>query len=77
MIRECVAVVEFERAPFSGAVGWATFSGTGTYTLYVHRGDVEEVAFSGRFTQAGRMSSGTYVEPLQKYGWRVKVGENQ
>ena len=77
MIRECVAVVEFERAPFSGAVGWATFSGTGTYTLYVHRGDVEEVVFSGRFTPAGRMRSGTYAEPLQKYGWRVKNSKNQ
>ena len=42
VIRECVAVVEFERAPFSGAVGWATFSGTRTYTLSVHRGNVEE-----------------------------------
>ena len=77
IIRECVAVVEFERAPFSRAVGWATFSGTGTYTLYVHRGDVEEVVFSGRFTRAGRMSTGTYAEPLQKYGWRVKNSENQ
>ena len=73
VIRKCVAVVEFERAPFSGAVGWATFSGTGTYTLYVHRGHVEEIVFSGRFSRAGRMSPGTYMEALQKYGWHLKA----
>ena len=73
VIRECVAVVEFERAPLSGAVGWATFSGTETYTLYVHRGNVEEVVFSGRFSRAGRMSPGTYMEALQKYGWHLKA----
>ena len=72
VIRECVAVVEFERAPLSGAVGWATFSGTGTYTLYVHRGNVEEVVFSSRFSRAGRMSP-TYMEALQKYGWHLKA----
>ena len=71
--RECVAVVEFERAPLSGAVGWATFSGTGTYTLYVHRGNVEEVVLPGRFSRAGRMSPSTYMEPLQKYGWHLKA----
>ena len=72
VIRECVAVVEFERAPLSGTVGWATFSGTGTYTLYVHRGNVEEVVFSGR-SRAGRMSPSTYMEALQKYGWHLKA----
>ena len=72
VLRECVAVVEFERAPLSGAVGWATFSGTGTYTLYVHRGNVEEVAFSGR-SRAGRMSPSVYTEALQKYGWLLKT----
>ena len=73
VIRECLAVLEFERAPLSGAVGWATFSGTGTYTLYVHRRNVEEVVFSGRFSRAGRMSSSTYMEALQKYGWHLKA----
>ena len=73
VIRESVAVVEFERAPLSGAVGWTTFSGTGTYTLYVHRGTVEQVVFSGRFSQAGRMSPDTYMEALQKYGWHLKA----
>ena len=73
VIRECVAVVEFERAPLSGAVGWATFSGTGTYTLYVHRGNVEEVVLPGRFSRAGRMSQSTYMEALQKYGWHLKA----
>ena len=73
VIREFVMVVELERAPLSGAVGWATFSGTGTYTLYVHRGNVEEVVFSGRFSRAGRISPGTYMEALQQYGWHRKV----
>ena len=73
VIREFVVVVELERAPLSGAVGWATFSGTGTYTLYVHRGNVEEVVFSGRFSRAGRISPGTYMEALQQYGWHRKV----
>ena len=73
VIRECVVVVEFERASFSRAVGWATFSGTGTYTLYVHRGNVEEVVFSGRVSRAGRMSPSTYIEALQKNGWCLKA----
>ena len=72
VIQECVAVVEFERAPLTGAVGWATFSGTGMYTLYAHRRNVEEVVFSGR-SRAGRMSPSTYKEALQKYGWHLKV----
>ena len=72
VIRECVAVVEFERAPLSGAVGWATFSGAGTYTLYVHQGNVEEVVLPGRFSRAARMSP-TYMEALQKYGWHLKA----
>ena len=63
------------RAPFSGAVGWATFAGTGTYTLYVHRENVEEVIFSGR-SQAGRMSPDTYVEGLQKHGWHLKTASS-
>ncbi len=75
VIRECVAVVEFERAPLSGAVGWATFSGTGTYTLYVHRDNVEEVISSGR-SQAGRMSPDTYMEELQKHGWHLKTASS-
>ena len=72
LIRECVAVVEFVRAPLSEAVGWATFSGAGTYTLCVRRGNVEEVVFSGR-SRAGRMSPSTYMEALQKYGWHPKA----
>ena len=72
VIRECVAVVEFERAPLSGAVGWATFSGAGTYTLYVHRDNVEEFVHSGR-SRAGRISPDTYMEALQKHGWHPKT----
>lgn len=73
VIRECVAVVEFERAPLSEAVGWATFSGSGTCTFYVHRGNVEEVVFSGRFSRTGRMSLSTFTEALQRYGWPLKA----
>ena len=73
VIRECVAVVEFERAPLSGAVGWATFSGTGTCTFYVHRGNVEEVVFSGHFSRTGQMSPDTYTEALQNHGWPPKA----
>ena len=73
VIRECVAVVALERAPLSGAVGWATFSGTGTYTLYARRGNTEEIVLPGRFSRAGRMSPSTYMEVLQKYGWHLKA----
>ena len=72
VIRESVAVVELERAPFSGAVAWATFSGTGTYTVYVDRGKVEELIFPGRFSRAGPMSESTFVETLRDYGWAIK-----
>ena len=73
VIREYVAVVEFKRAPLSKTVGWATFSGTGTYTLRVHRGNVEEIVFSGH-SQAGKIAPSTYIETLQKYGWHPKTG---
>ena len=76
VIRECVAVVEFEPAPLFEAVGWATFSGAGTYTLYVQRGNVEEVVFSSRFSRVGRMSPSTYIEALQKYGWHLKAPDS-
>ena len=72
LIRECVALVELERAPLSGAVAWATFSGTGTYTVYVRRGDVEELVFPGRFSRSGPISEGTYAEALRENGWRLK-----
>ena len=72
VIGECVAVVELERAPLSGAVAWATFSGTGTYTVYVHRGKVEELVFPGRFSRAGPISKSTYVEALRENGWGLK-----
>ncbi len=68
VIRECVVVVEFKRAPISGAVGWATFSGTETYTLYVQRDNVEEIVYPFR-ARTGRMGPGTYAETLQEYGW--------
>ena len=72
VIRECVAVVELERAPFSGAVAWATFSGTGTYTLYVDRGGVEELVFAGRFSRIGPMNETTLVETLRENGWALR-----
>ena len=72
VIRECVAVMELERAPFSGAVAWATFSGTGMYTLYVDHGNVEELVFSGRFSRARPMSESTVVDLLRDNGWGLK-----
>ena len=72
VIRECVAVVELERAPLSGAVAWATFSGTGTYTVCVHRGKVEELVFPGRFSRAAPISESVYVEALRNNGWGLK-----
>ena len=72
VIRECVAVVELEPAPLSNAVAWATFSGTGTYTVYVHRGKVEELVFPGRFLRAGPISESTYLEALRDNGWGLK-----
>ena len=73
VIQECVAVVELERAPFSGAVAWATFSGCDTYTLYVDRGDAEELILPGRLSRAGRMSKSTFVEALRENGWALRT----
>ena len=72
IIRECVAVVEFVRAPLSGAVGWATFSGTGTYTLYVQRKNMKECIFSGR-SSPGRLSADDYMDALREHGWHPKT----
>ena len=72
VIEECVVVVDLERAPLTGAVAWATFSGTGTYTLYVDRGNVEELAFPGQFSRAGPISEATLVESLGENGWALK-----
>lgn len=72
VIEECIAVVELERAPFSDAVGWATFSGTGTYTLYVNRGDVEELVLPGQFSRAEPMGENTFIETLREYGWPLR-----
>ena len=75
MIRECVAVVELEPAPFSDAVAWATFSGTGTYTVHVQRGYVEELVFPGRFSRAVPISESVYVEALRNNDWGLKDQE--
>ena len=72
VIRECVAVVDLERAPFLGAVAWATFSGTGTYTLYINDGNVENLWFAGQLSRAGSICPGTYIDKLQEYGWNRK-----
>ena len=72
VIRESVAVVELERAPLSGAVAWATFSGMGTYTLYINDGNVQELVFPGGLSRAGTISPSTYIDALQKYGWYRK-----
>ena len=53
VIDECVVVVQLETAPSTGAVAWATFSGAGTYTLYVDRGGVQELVYPAKFSRAG------------------------
>ena len=72
VIRECVVVVEFERAPISAAVGWATFSGTETYTLCIQQENVEEIVYPCR-GRIGRMRPSIYAETLKKYGWPPKT----
>lgn len=74
VIRECVVVVELERAPLSGAVAWATFSGAGTFTLYIHHGDVEELTFAGQTRRAGPIMESTFVKKLEEHGWGSKRG---
>ncbi len=76
VIRECVAVVELERAPLSGATAWATFSGAGTYTLHVRHGDVEELRFAGQTRRAGPIMESTYINALQEHGWSPKRGHS-
>ncbi|MCY4530664.1 MAG: helix-turn-helix transcriptional regulator, partial [Chloroflexi bacterium] len=72
VIDECVVVVEIETAPSTGAVAWATFSGTGTYTLYVDRGGVQELVYPGKFSRAGPICESTLVETLSEHGWSPK-----
>ena len=72
VIEECVAVVELERAPFSGAVAWATFSGAGTYTLHVRERAVEEMTYAGQSQRASPMMQSTYVKALEDHGWGSK-----
>ena len=72
VIDECVVVVELETAPSTGAVAWATFSGAGTYTLYVDRGGVQELVYPAKFSRAGPISESTLVETLSKHGWSPK-----
>ena len=69
IIRDSVAVVELVRASLTGAVGWAAFSGAGTYLLHIDDGNVEERVFPGGFSRAGRMGPEVYVKLLQTYGW--------
>ena len=72
VIDECVVVVELETAPSTGAVAWATFSGAGTYTLYVDRGGVQELVYPAKFSRAGPIGESTLVETLSKHGWSPK-----
>lgn len=72
VIDESVVVVELETAPSTGAVAWATFSGAGTYTLYVDRGGVQELVYPGKFSRAGPISESTLVETLSNHGWSPK-----
>ena len=72
--QECLAVVDFENAPLSGSIGWATFSGTGTYTLYVQHGITKEkiLVYPVDFLRMNRLSSSSYIKVLKKYGWPLK-----
>ena len=72
VIDECVVVVELESAPSTGAVAWATFSGAGTYTLYVDRGGEQELVYPQKFARAGPISENTMFETLVKHGWSPK-----
>ena len=72
IIREAIAVVELSRARFSGAVGWLTFSGSGTYTLHIRKGYVEEFTLPGRFTRAHPIGRGIYADALHQNGWHRK-----
>ena len=72
IIREYVAVVELERAPLSEAVAWATFSGTGTYSLYIDDGNTEELVASEYLSRRGSISPGAYIDVLQRNGWKRK-----
>ena len=72
IIRDGVAVVELTSAPLSEAIAWATFSGTGTYTLYVDNGTVKEFVYPGQISRAALISPSTYIDKLQKHGWRLK-----
>ena len=72
IVRESVAVVELVRASFSGAVGWATFSGSGTYTLYICKGNTEEFTLPGRFSWAHPIGPGVYADALHQNGWHRK-----
>ena len=74
VIRECVAVVQLERATFSGAAAWATFSGAGAYTLHIHHGNVEAITYSGHTQRSRPIHEGTYVKALQGHGWALKRG---
>lgn len=72
VIDECVVVVELEPAQSTGAVAWATFSGTGTYTLYVDRGGEQELVYPQQFSRAGPIGERTLAETLGRHGWSPK-----
>ena len=75
LIREAVAVVDLVRARFSGAVGWATFSGSGSYTLYIKNGNAEEFTFPGHFSRPQPMGRSVYADALHQNGWHRKSVE--
>lgn len=72
VIRPGVAVVELVPAPLSGAAGWATFSGTRTYTLYVSCGQIEEYVFPGGSSREGVMRAKAYADVMERHGWVPK-----
>ena len=72
VIKECVAVVQLERAPLSGSVAWATFSGAGTWSLHLRQRAAEDVIYGGQQQRASPAAFGTIIDALEEHGWGSK-----
>ena len=72
IVQEAVVAVELCQAAFSGALAWATFSGSGTYTLYIRNGNMQELMLPGRHMRAHPIAPSIYADALHKNGWHRK-----
>ena len=72
IMRDSIVVVELMRAPLTGAITEAAFSGAGTYLLHIDDGRTEDNVFPREVSRAGQISPGTYVNLLERYGWTLK-----